>query len=63
MRQLIWEENAKIVDFALRKNMQFELYDCANSFSKIQGFDKSVAKYMQQHFVDVYVAVAQIPQS
>lgn len=62
MRPLIFEENAKICDFAMRKGLQWELYNPSTSFSKIKGFNQNKAKYMEANANDIYIAYAKIPE-
>ena len=63
MRKHIWNENAKITDFAMRKDMQWQLYNPETTFKDIKGFDKSEAKYMDNNWNDVYIATCKIPEN
>ena len=62
MREHIWNENAKITDFAMRKDMQWQLYNPETTFKDIKGFDKSKAKYMDNRWDDVYISICKIPE-
>jgi hypothetical protein len=62
MRQLIFQENAKIVDFAMRKGLQWELYNPKTTFKNVTGFNNSKAKYMGSNVTDVYIAICKIPE-
>jgi len=62
MRDLIFKENSKIVDFAMTKNIAWAKYDPATSFKNIEGFNKSKAKYMHSKTSDVYIASCMIPE-
>lgn len=60
MRTLLWEESAKLTDFAIRKEMNFVPYDRL-AFSSIKGFDKKAANALKINTSDVYVALTRIP--
>lgn len=62
MRPLIWEENAKICDFAIRKHMHWHKYNPSTSFNNIDGFDLKVAKYIEANADDIYIATCKIPE-
>ena len=63
MRKHIWNENAKITDFAMRKDMQWQLYNPETTFKDIKGFDDGAAKYMDNNWNDVYIATCKIPEN
>ena len=63
MRKHIWNENAKITDFAMRKDMQWQLYNPETTFKDIKGFDNGAAKYMDNNWNDVYIATCKIPEN
>ena len=66
MRELLWKENAKITDFAIRKKLQWKQYSTAE-FSSWEGFDRSDAfeldykKINNTKHNDVYITSCQIP--
>ena len=62
MRKHIWNENAKITDFAMRKDIQWQLYNPETTFKDIKGFDDGAAKYMDNKWNDVYIATCKIPE-
>jgi len=61
MWEILWQESSKITDFAMRKNMPWQLYNPQTTFKDIKGFDKSAAKYMDNKWNDVYIAICKIP--
>ena len=66
MRELLWKENAKITDFAIRKKLQWKQYSTAE-FSSWEGFDRSDAfeldykKINNTAHIDVDIRASQIP--
>lgn len=65
MHDLLWRENAKITDFAVRKGMTFQPYTPA-LFSEIPGYKYDVAEAIGVDVTtnrsDVYVAITKIPE-
>ncbi len=65
MRNLLWKESAKIIDFTLRKNIPFHLFKGTDNFSILPGFKKDVAKAIEKDITiknsDLYIAIEQIP--
>lgn len=62
MRKLIWEENANIMDFAVRKNMHWAPYS-ASSLAKYFDADMNTAAKLTPNANDIYFAVARIPDA
>jgi hypothetical protein len=62
MRPLLWQESTKITDFAIKKNIAFQLYDTAEVFSGIAGYKYDVGENIVPKPTDVYIAVSQIPE-
>lgn len=63
MRTKIYEESSKIMDFALRKNMQWKIWDPKTAISDFPGVDLEVAKDIKRWAADAYVAVTRIPEN
>lgn len=62
MRKLIWEENAKIMDFAVRKGMIWENYTAENLAKYFDGADEQLASTLVPNAKDIYFAIARIPE-
>ena len=61
MRTLLWQENNKITEFAIRKNLTFQHYTTAEVFSEISGYKYEAGVTIKPKPTDVYIAVAKIP--
>jgi len=61
MWELLWHESANMTDFAMRKNMKWEIINPSTSFRDVQGVSTSKAKYIEQRWSDVFVATCKIP--
>ena len=65
LRNLLWIENSKITDFAIRKDMQFKPYSIG-LFKNWDSFDFDKAKEYDEvnkhKHSDVYIASATIPE-
>ena len=66
MYEILWQESAKITDFATRKGLTFRPYN-TNEFAQWEGFDRSDAfeldykKINNTKHNDVYITSVQIP--
>ena len=66
MYEILWQESAKITDFAMRKGLTFKPYS-TNEFSSWDGFDRSnvfeldYKKINNTKHNDVYITSCQIP--
>ena len=66
MRELLYKENANMLDFTMRKGLTFKQYT-TNEFSSWDGFDQPGAFKLNQIMInntkhkDVYIASCQIP--
>ena len=60
MRKLLWTESVKITDFAVRKDMNFSLYN-NQAFNSINGFDKKISNTLTINNSDTYISVKRIP--
>lgn len=65
MRNLLWTESVKIIDFAIRKGLEFKQYNL-DLFKKWDTFDFETAQTYDQlnnsKHSDVYIALATIPE-
>ena len=65
MRNLLWTESVKIIDFAIRKGLEFKQYNL-DLFKKWDTFDLKTAQTYDQlnnsKHSDVYIALATIPE-
>lgn len=65
MRNLLWTESVKIIDFAIRKGLEFKQYNL-DLFKKWDTFDFETAQTYNQlnnsKHSDVYIALATIPE-
>jgi len=65
MRNLLWTESVKIIDFAIRKGLEFKQYNL-DLFKKWDTFDFEIAQTYDQlnnsKHSDVYIALATIPE-
>ena len=63
MHDLLWQETAKIIDFAIRKNMQWQPYSI-DVFKNWEGYDLEIAapflEVNKTKHTDVYIATATI---
>ena len=62
MWERLWEESSKITDFAMRKDMQWQLYNPETTFKSIKGFDLKTAKTLHNKWNDVYISICKIPE-
>ena len=60
MRKLLWTESVKITDFAVRKDMNFSLFN-NYSLQHILGFDIDLTKTITIDNSDTYISVKRIP--
>jgi hypothetical protein len=63
MRPILWEESQRITDFAIRKQMNFLEYDPVKAFENIPGYKYDVAQKLKKNHSDVYIAIAQVPET
>ena len=62
MRVKIYEETAKIYDFAIRKHLQWKHYKPTTSLANMPGFDQEAADDIKQWATDVWVSMTKIPE-
>lgn len=66
MHELLWHENSKITDFAIRKQINFEPYGGPDAFSMLPGYKYDEAEKIKADITtqrnDVYIAFTQIPK-
>jgi len=64
MYELLWQEQCRIDNFAVRKGMQFSEYTGPELFKNIPGYDKQLSKKIKNDIVtansDVYLAITKI---
>lgn len=64
MRTLLWEESVKITDFAIKKGIEWKVYDPITAFENIEGYDYQAAKDLEINHEpnDVFIGIAKIPE-
>ena len=62
MRTKIFEESSKITDFAMRKNMQWKMYDPTTSIQNFPGFSQEAADQISRWAGDAWISFKEIPQ-
>jgi hypothetical protein len=60
MRTKIYEENSKILDFGIKKGLQFNQWNPNTSLTAIEGFNPAKAADLKKWPDDIYMAVTKI---
>ena len=61
MRNLLWQESAKITDFAINKGIQFKKYDPKNLINYFSDADTQKSMQYTANANDIYIACTRIP--